>query len=161
MTHNSQVQSRRVKHVMSKDVVYVDLADTVHEAINLMVENRVAALPVLDGRGHCVGMFSTSDLLEIAREVNEDLLLLDEISSLSGGWLVEKLKQGLGESRIEELMTSGVETIDSEATVSHAARELMRHHVHRLPVVDKSGRLLGIISTMDIVAALAEIAPAE
>lgn len=159
MTKKPHVQSRRVKDIMSKEVVYVDVADTVHEALNLMVENRVAALPVLDGKGHCVGMLSTSDLVEIAREVNEDLLHLDEISSLSGGWLIEKLGQGLGESTIEELMTAGVETISSEATVSHAAREILRHHVHRLPVVDHDGRLLGIVSTMDILAVLAEDAP--
>jgi CBS domain-containing protein len=161
MTHSPHVQARRVKDIMSKEVVYVNVGDTVQEALDLIVENRVAALPVLDGKGLCVGMLSMSDLVDIAREVNEDLLHLDEITSLSGGWIVEKLRHGLGESSIMELMTVRVETIRSEATVRHAAREILRHHVHRLPVVDHEGRLLGIVSTMDVLAALAEEAPKD
>lgn len=161
MTQNQLVQARRVKQIMSKEVVYVDCADTVQEALNLMVENRVAALPVVDGNRRCVGMLSTSDMVDVARDVNEDILHLDELTSLTGGWLVERLRQDLGESSIEELMTIGVETITPEVTIEQAARDMLRHHVHRLPVVDQEGRLVGIVSTMDILAVLAEGAPKE
>ena len=46
----------RVKDVMSKHVVAISPADTLHEALELIVENRVSALPVVDGRERCVGM---------------------------------------------------------------------------------------------------------
>lgn len=156
MTHTPQVKARRVKDVMSNDVVYVDIADTVQEALSLMVENRVAALPVVNGKGHCVGLLSTSDLVDIARDVNADLLHLDELTSLSGRWLVDKLGQEFGDARLGDLMSVDVETIGPETPVSEAAREMLRHQVHRLPVVDQQGKLLGIISTMDILAVLAE-----
>jgi CBS domain-containing protein len=161
MNHNLHVQSRHVKDIMNKEVVYVDIADTVHEALNLMVENRVAALPVLNGKGHCVGMLSTSDLMDVALEVNEDLLHLDETTILRSGWLVEKLLRDFGESDIKELMTINVETISPEVSVEHAACEMMRHQVHRLPVVDHQGHLLGIVSTMDILAVVAEDGPGD
>ena len=161
MTSNTKVRSLRVGDIMSKEVVYVDCADTVQEALNLMVENRIAALPVVNSRLHCVGMLSTSDLVGIARDLSEDLLHLDEITSLTGGWLVNKLGEEFGDKRLEDLMTAGVETIEREATVGKAAREMLRHHVHRLPVVDQGGRLLGIVSTMDILAVLAEGAPKD
>ena len=53
-------------------------------------------------------------------------------------------------------MSVDVETIEQEATVGTAAREMIRHQVHRLPVVDQQSRLIGIVSTMDILKAVAE-----
>ena len=156
MTKSTSVESRRVRDIMSKDVVQVDLADSVQEALNLMVENRVAALPVVDSKGRCVGMLSTSDLVDTTRELNQDLLHLEEITSLSGGWLIDKLSQEFGEKSLQDLMSGDVETISPEATVDMAAREMLRHQVHRLPVVDQQQRLVGIVSTMDLLAVLAE-----
>ena len=45
----------RVKDVRVKDVVNVNPPDTLDEALNLIVENRVSALPVVDGHRRCVG----------------------------------------------------------------------------------------------------------
>ena len=156
MTTKATVQAQRVRDVMSKDVVYVDCHDEVHEALDLMVENRVNALPVVNGKLKCVGMISTSDLVDIAREVNEDLLHLDELSSFQDAWLIEKLRQEFGETSLKTIMSQNVESIGPEATVNEAAQDMLRHNVHRLPVVDADGRLLGIVSTMDILRVLAQ-----
>ena len=152
----TKVQSMRVRDIMSKEVVYVDSADSVQDALDLMAENRVAALPVVDGKLHCIGMLSTSDLVDVARDLSDDLLHLDELSSLTGGWLINKLGQDFGEKRLQDLMSIDVETIVQEATIGKAAQEMLRHQVHRLPVVDDHDRLIGIVSTMDILEVVAE-----
>jgi CBS domain-containing protein len=54
---------RSLKDVMTSDVVYVNPQDTLREALSVMVENRVSAMPVLDARRHCVGVISVTDLL--------------------------------------------------------------------------------------------------
>jgi CBS domain-containing protein len=56
-------------------------------------------------------------------------------------------------------MTSNVATTAPDAPLVDAAREMLRQHVHRLPVVDASGQLVGIISTMDVLKAFANGAP--
>ena len=152
---SAKVQSMRVRDVMSKEVVYVDSADSVQVALDLMAENRVAALPVVNGKRHCIGMLSTSDLVDVARDLSDDLLHLDELSSLTGSWLVNKLGDDFGEKQLKDLMSYDVETISQEATIGTAAREMLRHQVHRLPVVDDHDRLIGIVSTMDILEVVA------
>ena len=52
-----------LKDVISHDVVSINPQDTLREALSTMVENHVSALPVVDSRGHCVGIISVTDLL--------------------------------------------------------------------------------------------------
>jgi CBS domain-containing protein len=68
-------------------------------------------------------------------------------------------EQDFGRRRVHELMTEVVETVGPEATLAAAARAMLRHQVHRLPVVCERGRLVGIISTTDIMAAFVDGAP--
>ncbi len=157
---NHDIYKRRVKDVLSKDVVSVSSGDSVHEALELMVQNRVSALPVIDARDKCIGVLSTSDFVTLACELDEELNTARS-SDVTHQWLIDHLADhDMGRRRIEELMTETVESISPEATLVQASREMLRHRVHRLPVLDAKGRLLGVISTMDILQAFVETAPA-
>lgn len=156
---NDNLYQRRVKEVMSKDVVAVHPHDTLREALELMGENRVSALPVTDRRGRCIGMLSTSDMVDLTRELDDDLNDLNQVSPLSREWLLEKLSNGVGHQKVETLMSNSVAVVGQEALLVHASREMLRQHVHRLPVVDDHQRLLGIVSTMDVLTAFSEGAP--
>ena len=151
---------QRVKDVMSKDVVAIDAIDTVHEALVRMVENRVSALPVIDSRSVCVGVISATDLIELTRELDEEFGGLERIGQVSHQWFLDTLvERDMDRRKVEELMTSNVATTAPDAPLVDAAREMLRQHVHRLPVVDANGRLVGIISTMDVLKAFANGAP--
>ena len=71
----SDVYEKRVKDVMSRDLVTIDAKDSVHEALQLMAENKVAALPVVDRQGRCVGIISTSDLVDVTRDLEAVVLV--------------------------------------------------------------------------------------
>ncbi len=143
----------RVKDVMSKDVVAVSPADTLHEALELIVDNRVSALPVVDGRDRCVGMLSTSDLIDLTHELDDETHHLGRSDESGRPWLFERLTEAFGSERVSEQMTESVATIGPEVPLSEAAGMMLRNRVHHLPVVDDKERLLGILSTTDIVAA--------
>ncbi len=145
----------RVQDVMSKHVVAVSPADTLHEALELIVENRVSALPVVDGREHCVGMLSTSDLIDLTHELDDEVHNLGRTDESGRPWLFERLTETFGSERVSEQMTESVATIGPEIPLTEAAGMMLRNRVHRLPVVDDKERLLGILSTTDIVAAVA------
>jgi len=51
-----------------------------------------------------------------------------------------------------DLMTTAPLTIGPESTVADAARSMHEHDVKRLPVVDPDGRIVGIVSRMDLLA---------
>lgn len=150
-----QFQQLRVKDVMIKHVVAVNPDDLLHEALDLICENRVSALPVVDSRGHCLGMISTSDLIDLTHELDDELQNLGRKGAAKPQWLIERLTRTLGSERVSEQMTPNVATIQQEASVSEAAAMMVRNRVHRLPVTDHHNRLLGIISTMDIMNVVA------
>ena len=51
--------------------------------------------------------------------------------------------------KAEDVMTRAVITIDPDATVLQAARLMLQHHISGLPVVDKDGKLVGVLSEGD------------
>src|SRR5262245_15262504 len=69
----TNVYAQRVKDVLTTEVVAVNADDTVQEALRLMVENRVSALPVVNGKEVCVGILSATDMLGLTRDLNEEL----------------------------------------------------------------------------------------
>lgn len=155
----TNVYGQRVKDVLSKEVVAVNADDTVQEALRLMVENRVSALPVVNGREVCVGILSATDLMGLARDLNEELSQMKAVEFTPQSLIDQVAEQDFGRRRVHELMTEVVETIGPEATLVSAARAMLRQQVHRLPVVNERQRLVGIISTTDIMAAFVDGAP--
>jgi CBS-domain-containing membrane protein len=152
----SNIYKRKVKDIMSRDVVTISAGDTVHEALQLMGENRVSALPVVNSHEQCVGILSTSDLVDMTRDVDDDLYQLDMVDPTSRRFLLDKLAHSMGNETVQSFMSETVATIDADASLVKATREMLRNRVHHLPVVDEHERLVGIISTMDVLAEFAD-----
>jgi CBS-domain-containing membrane protein len=153
------IYEHRVKDVMSRDVVTINADDTIHEALTLMGENRVSALPVVDSRDHCVGIISTSDLVDMTRDVDDDLYHLDMVDPASRRFLLDKHAHSMGGETVQSFMSEAVTTVSDETTIARATREMLRNRVHHLPVVDEHDQLIGIVSTIDILSEFADGAP--
>jgi len=150
----------QAKEVLKRDVVTVGADDTLQTALELMADNHLTALPVIDHQGGCEGILSAADIVEAARDINDELHDLGRVNEVSYQWLRDNLEEhDMGRHTVGEFMTRNVSTITPEATLPAVAREMLQHRVHRLPVVDQRGKLLGIISTMDVLAAFVEGAP--
>ncbi|MDF1840032.1 MAG: CBS domain-containing protein [Rubripirellula sp.] len=153
------IYSQRVKDIMSRDVVTVRAGDTIHEALTLMGENRVSALPVVDNQDHCVGILSTSDLVDMTRDIDDDILHLDLVDPSSKRFLLDRLTHSLGNESVQSFMSEMVATVGLETSIGTATREMLRNRIHHLPVVDENARLMGILSTLDILGEVADAAP--
>jgi CBS-domain-containing membrane protein len=128
----------KVADLMSTDVVSVHNYATVAEAVALLADEHVQALPVLDGSGRLVGELSTSEILEAEAEATER----DSRETL------------FQETRVEELMMPRPVTLGPETDARDAARQMLYADVHRF-FVELDGRLLGVVSQSDLVRALA------
>jgi CBS domain-containing protein len=148
-----------VQDVMSRDVVTAYADESLRECIQRMIDNRVASLPVLGKHEECVGIVSSSDVLEITREIDEDLSDLEGADVVASRWLIERLSAETGDRRVSEVMSQDVLTVRTDTRLSKAAREMLRNGVHRLPVVDRQDRVVGIVSTTDILAAFVDADP--
>jgi CBS domain-containing protein len=127
----------KVADIMRTDVKTVDLDATVCDAIAVLADVHVSALPVTDGHGKVVGVLSTTDILESLSEANDPAT-----------------REELFDQPVRDLMTPRSRVIEPDADVSEAARDMLQLGVHRL-FVEHHGRLVGVISQTDIVAAVA------
>jgi CBS domain-containing protein len=145
---------RRVKTLMIRDVISVEPGDPVTDAVELMKENRVSAMPVVDSRGRCVGVISTTDILGLAGAAGG--AEPDEFQRFTDRIPAERLAGPSAEGRrVRDVMTVNVVSVDPETKILDAAREMVRSRIHRLVVLDSDRRVLGILSTMDLLEALA------
>lgn len=137
--------STRVEDVMTRNVATVGETAGYKDIVAVMRRRRVSAVPVVDPDSRLVGVVSEADLL--LKEIGEDALAGHLISTGRRG---EQAKAaGVSAS---QLMSTPVVTISPDDTVAAAARLMHAERVKRLPVVDSSGRLAGIISRIDVLS---------
>lgn len=158
-TTQQDIYVRLVKDIMISDVVTIDVSATIHDALSQMGENRVSVLPVVDKQGKCVGILSTSDLVDMTRDVDEDLYIFDMVDPSTQRFLLDKLVHSMGSEPIQSYMSEIVASVDLHTTIGRATREMLENRVHHLPVINEHGELAGIVSTMDILAEFVDCAP--
>ena len=108
-------------------VVSVSPTVTVRTALDTMIEADVGCAAVVDG-GKLVGIVTERDLV---RRVLAQELQIDETQVLT-------------------IMTKAVVSGRAEEPLGKAARLMREHHIRHLPVLDKKGALLGVISIRDL-----------
>ncbi len=128
----------RVAEIMQTNLMTVRGSDTIADAIALLAESHVSGVPVIAEKGRLVGVLSNSDILEA---------LADQPDPGERERLFEQ-------TTVQEIMTARPQTITSDATVKDAAQRMLYLEVHRLFVED-NGRLVGVVSTTDLVRAMA------
>jgi CBS domain-containing protein len=132
-----------VKDVMTSNVVAVREYAEYKEIIAVMRRRHVSAFPVLDDQDRVVGVVSEADLL--LKEA-----YADRPSGSPRGLLRRKDRAKAAAMTAGGLMTSPPVTVAPEATVAKAARVMHGERAKRLPVVDAAGRLVGIVSRVDL-----------
>ncbi|GAA3760325.1 CBS domain-containing protein [Salinactinospora qingdaonensis] len=135
----------RVRDLMTRDVVSISAEAGIREIALLLHRFKVSALPVVDDHDRVVGLVSQSDLL---------LRLADPLTGeswhMTHGWTRHDRSKATA-TTAWRLMTAPVVTAAPEETVEQAATLMHRYRVNRLPVVNTSGALLGILSRSDLV----------
>jgi acetoin utilization protein AcuB len=127
-----------VNRLMTEPVLSVEVDDKPSQVFRLLTQYKVHHLPVVrDGR--LVGMISSADLMKID-------FLVPRTPQLRHEYLDSRFK-------IAGFMHAPVVTVSPTTSVEEAARLMVRHAVHALPVVDAQVHLLGIITTTDIMSA--------
>lgn len=130
----------RVRHIMTTEVLSIDIKESITEALRLFAGYPVHHLPVLD-EAVLRGMLSSADMLKL------EYFLPKAGARASAALLNDRFK-------IEKLMRSPVIIASLDDTIAGAASRMVTNAVHSLPVVDEGNHLLGIVTTTDIMQAL-------
>lgn len=149
----------KISDIMTKTVVACSPETSVKEAARLMYLNGLTGLPVLNMRDEVVGIITEYDLIRIEDHLHlpASFAFLGSIVTLDNplnGDEIEKQLEKLAATKVEELMTKDVETIESNASIEDAAELILHKKLNPIPVVD-AGKLVGIISRADIVKLIA------
>jgi CBS domain-containing protein len=137
-----------VKDVMTRNVVAVRETARYKDIVTVMRRRRVSAFPVLDAAGRVSGVVSEADLL--LKEIGPEPFSGPVRSVLATGRRGERAKAAAVTAA--ELMSKPAVTISPEASVAEAARLMYTRRVKRLPVVDETDRLVGIVSRVDLLS---------
>jgi len=146
-----------VGNIMTPTVVTVLPDLPLCKLISLLMDLNIGGVPVVDEGGFPIGMVSKSDL--VSDEFHWDELCDSARAPREGA---AELECG-GCGTVEDVMTHGSLSVLPTATVQEASALMVAHHVHRLTIVDRTGRLIGILTTFDIArwaAAAVELHPA-
>ena len=137
-----------VQNWMTTDVVSVTPETSLLKVGKLMKDHHVRRLPVLDDKGRVVGIISDRDVRD-ASPSKATTLDMYEMHYL------------LAELKAKNIMTAKPITVKPTDTVEQAALIMLDNKVGGLPVVDDSGKLVGIISDHDVFKALVDITGAR
>ncbi|CEJ46068.1 Inosine-5'-monophosphate dehydrogenase (EC 1.1.1. 205) (Uncharacterized protein) [Umezakia ovalisporum] len=153
----SKQMPKTVTDVMTCDPIVVQRETPLREAIQILAEKRISGIPVVDDVGKLVGIISETDLMWQETGVTPPayIMFLDSVIYLQNPATYEReLHKVLGQT-VGEVMSANPISISPDKTVKEAAHLMQERNVHRLPVIDSWGRVVGILTRGDIVRAMA------
>jgi len=154
------LNARRAADLMTAQIVSIDQAAPLRQAVATLVDRKFSAAPVIDEAGRPVGVVSITDVLihdrnkfAYTRPVPEYYLKSDlqgAIGEPAGGFQVEVPDR----TPVRELMTPIVFSVRPETPARQVIEEMLQLRVHRLFVIDTDGVLVGVISMSDVLRRL-------
>ena len=119
-------QPNTVATIMQREPFCATPEMTLEALAGEMLEHDVSGAPVIDEGGRPIGVISKTDLV---RE------------------LAAKRASG---TRVRDAMTPIVYWLHDDATIGQASALMSYEHVHQIPIVDRSGKIRGLVSSLDI-----------
>jgi CBS domain-containing protein len=136
---------RTVQDVMTRDVVVAHESTPFHQLVEMLSDHHVSALPVVDDARHVLGIVCDGDLVLKEVQALKGPYVPDELTTPQ---LMERAKASGTTAR--EVMSTPVVTVSPQELVADAARRLHAWKLDQLPVIDRAGVLIGIISRADV-----------
>ena len=147
-----------IREIMDTSPVTVSPDTSVEDVVAALREHQLPGVPVVDDGGRVVGIVTEADL--VLPDEDGDLHIPHYINLFGGTVFLESL--GRFENRLRkafaatasDMMTRDPDTVDPDTSVREAARLIHETGHNRLPVVE-DGRLVGVVTRLDVLGALA------
>lgn len=144
----------KVNAVMTKEVKSISPEMNVREALGLLLKMRISGLPVIDEQDKIMGMFTEKDVLRS---------ILPTYLERVGKFVYTEDPKGvkikvaeLDKLKVKEIMRKEVVTVGEDTALTEVARIMLTQKIRRIPVLNKEGRVVGIVAREDVVKGLIE-----
>lgn len=132
--------NRRLGDIMTANVITVHLTTTMDVVSDIFEKKNIHHLPVVEKDGTVVGMISKSDYYQL-----QDSFTLFKRAA------AERINQAVFRSLLaSEVMSKQVAVLNPDDSVLMAAGYFRENLFHAIPIVDKDRRILGIVTTYDL-----------
>lgn len=139
--------------MMTREVVTVPQNMLLHHAAHLLASKQISGAPVVDDCGRCVGILSATDFVRHVESGPEP------VHVTQGGWFYADWQvvdlEMLPKEEVSRHMSTDLVTADLATTITDLARRMLDAHIHRIVVLDKDRHPVGVVSSTDIVGAVA------
>lgn len=148
----------QARDVMVSPVITVGVHATVREVANILLKKRISAVPVVDNADKVVGIVTESDLMHRAEAGTERayswwLHFLTDDATIAADYVKSHA------AKVQDVMTSNVVTAAPETPLDEIATLLEERRIKHVPIVNKDGNLLGIVSRANLIQAVASARP--
>jgi len=148
----------QARDVMVSPVITVGKHTTVREVANILLKNRISAVPVVDNADKVVGIVTEGDLMHRAEAGTERayswwLHFLTDDATIAADYVKSHA------AKVQDVMTSDVVTAAPETPLNEIATLLEERQIKHVPIVNKDGNLVGIVSRANLIQAVASASP--
>ncbi len=150
-TSIEQLTNMRVEQVMARDVITIHEESSMSEAAKLLKNYEITGVPVVDDYGRCVGVLSASDFVQSQNAATDSCVTHVATNYDRSGLLRVEV---LSKESVRAHMSPKVQTIREHLSIVDAGCIMCEEHIHRLIVVNRQGKPVGVISSLDLVSAL-------
>jgi len=140
--------SSTVSDIMTKDPISLSMEDNLKKVTDIFYTTGISYLPVVDATGKLIGEVTTLDVLK--EGIPNYAMMVDSLAFLSTLEPFDKLLENEDKILVKNIMRKPSVKISPDSSIIEAALEMTQHNRRQLPVV-KDGKILGIISYMDII----------
>ena len=148
------------RDLMTPEVLRVREDMTIPELAAFLRDHEITGAPV-ETEGKVVGVVSLVDLAKADSErpdtpwdpVMSDFYRRDWDPKMDQG--IQLFRPGKGQIRVRDIMQTRLHSVGEDAGVPEIARKMLTHHIHRVLVIE-DGKLVGVISTSDLLGLLLE-----
>ncbi|UOQ43312.1 CBS domain-containing protein [Halobacillus salinarum] len=147
-----------VKEFMIHDVIHVHPQTSLKELLRILVKHRIGGVPVVNEKEELLGMVSDGDVIRYLspkEEAVHDLFYTVYVEE--GQTEKEVLAEKINDQVEEAMRTKHLYIIREDEEFEQAVRLFSQHHFKKLPVLNDSGVVTGVISRGDIIRNLSKM----
>lgn len=150
-SHERFLREYTAANIMIKPVFSIWEDSSVGDCIGILAERKISGAPVVDDSGILVGVISEKDILRLLGKGPETHLMQ---------LIYDSIRQPLHPSssvllaRVGEIMSAPAVTALPETNLAYLAHIFGEHAINRLPIADKTGKVLGIITRSNMIRAI-------
>ncbi|MCS7044824.1 MAG: CBS domain-containing protein [Gemmataceae bacterium] len=148
----------RADDLMSRDVITVPRDMSIKGAARMLAQAQVSGAPVVNEEGRCVGVIAATDFVRWVEGSSVSRPGRSRDDCVFAAWQIPD-EQSLREGCVAAIMTKDPVTAVPATPIGELAQMMLDAHIHRVIIVDEAKRPLGVVSSTDILAAIARANP--